>query len=199
MSAAKGASPSQRAVFLDRDGTLNVNFGYVHRQNEWEWISGAVPALKALQDAGFALVIVTNQAGIARGYYQASDVEALHLWMQDELAAQGIVLSGIYYCPHHPDFGEIRLCRCRKPQSGMLVEAAADLALDLSRSWIIGDQMTDAAAGLHAGTKAVVIGTQSIDELKYSLPFEQRLSVIQADRLFMEATIWGAAARILAD
>jgi D-glycero-D-manno-heptose 1,7-bisphosphate phosphatase len=188
-----------KAAFLDRDGVINLDTGYVHRWDEFVFAPGAIAAMRDLQTAGFMLIVVTNQAGIARGYYQASDVEALHRWMQDELAAQGIVLSGIYYCPHHPDFGEIRLCRCRKPQSGMLLEAAADLVLDLSQSWIIGDQMTDAAAGLHAGTKAVVIGTQSIDGLKYSLPFEQRLSVIQADRLFMEATIWGAAARILAD
>lgn len=192
-------SKSRRAVFLDRDGTLNVNFGYVHRPKDWEWISGAVPALKALQDAGFALVIVTNQAGIARGYYPASAVEALHHWVQDELAAHGIGLSGIYYCPHHPDFGEIRQCGCRKPQSGMLLQAASELALDLSQSWIIGDQMSDAAAGLHAGTKAVVIGPQAPDDIQLSLPMELRLSAIQADRLFMEPTIGAAALRILAD
>ena len=192
-------STSRRAVFLDRDGTLNVNFGYVHRPKDWEWISGAVPALKALQDAGFALVIVTNQAGIARGYYPASAVEALHHWVQDELAAHGIGLSGIYYCPHHPDFGEIRQCGCRKPQSGMLLQAASELALDLSQSWIIGDQMSDAAAGLHAGTKAVVIGPQAPDDIQLSLPIELRLSAIQADRLFMEPTIGAAALRILAD
>ena len=192
-------STSRRAVFLDRDGTLNVNFGYVHRPKDWEWISGAVPALKALQDAGFALVIVTNQAGIARGYYPASAVEALHHWVQDELAAHGIGLSGIYYCPHHPDFGEIRQCGCRKPQSGMLLQAASELALDLSQSWIIGDQMSDAAAGLHAGTKAVVIGPQATDDIQLSLPIELRLSAIQADRLFMEPTIGAAALRILAD
>ena len=192
-------STSRRAVFLDRDGTLNVNFGYVHRPKDWEWISGAVPALKALQDAGFALVIVTNQAGIARGYYPASAVEALHHWVQDELAAHGIGLSGIYYCPHHPDFGEIRQCGCRKPQSGMLLQAASELALDLSQSWIIGDQMSDAAAGLHAGTKAVVIGPQAPDDIQLSLPIELRLSAIQADRLFMEPTIGNAALRILAD
>ena len=198
MSAAKGASPSQRAVFLDRDGTLNVNFGYVHRQNEWEWISGAVPALKALQDAGFALVIVTNQAGIARGYYLPSDVDGLHQWMQAELAAQGIALSGIYFCPHHPEFGQVRQCTCRKPQPGMLLQAANDLQIDLTQSWIIGDQITDALAGLNAGTKAVVIGTRSIQEMMQSLPVEQRIQISLIDQITVEPSIEAAAAFIVA-
>jgi D-glycero-D-manno-heptose 1,7-bisphosphate phosphatase len=187
--------PSRKAVFLDRDGTLNVNFGYVHRRQDWEWIDGAIKALKSLQSAGFELVIVTNQAGIARGYYQPSDVEALHNWMQGELAGQGVKLSGIYYCPHHPDFGEIRQCSCRKPQSGMLVDAARDLNLDLPQSWIIGDQMSDALAGLNTGTKAVVIGTQTIEDMMQSVPDRQDLL---PGRLFVEPTISAAAALILA-
>ena len=197
--AQTGSLPSRKAVFLDRDGTLNVNFGYVHRRQDWEWIDGAIKALKSLQSAGFELVIVTNQAGIARGYYQPADVEALHDWMRAELAAHGVTLTGIYYCPHHPDFGETRHCSCRKPQAGMLVQAAQDLRLDLEQSWIVGDQLTDAAAGLKAGTKAVVIGTQTINNLQLSLPMEKRLSAIQADRILLEPTIGAAAARILAD
>ena len=158
MSFSKNSSAKRKAVFLDRDGTLNVNFGYVHRKQEWEWISGSVTGLKHLQDAGFSLVIVTNQAGIARGYYQPSDVEALHEWMQAELLSEGVKISGIYYCPHHPDFGAVKHCSCRKPEPGMIIQAAHDLNLDLSTSWIIGDQYSDARAGLRAGTKAIVIG-----------------------------------------
>ena len=190
-----GVAPRRKAVFLDRDGTLNVNFGYVHRKQEWEWIDGAVAALKSLQDAGFALVVVTNQAGIARGYYQPSDVETLHDWMRAELAAHGVELSGIYYCPHHPDFGAVRQCSCRKPQAGMLVQAARDLQLDLAQSWIIGDQPSDALAGLVAGTKAVVIGAHTADEMLRALP-DQRGSA--SDMLFVVPSIGAAVARILA-
>jgi D-glycero-D-manno-heptose 1,7-bisphosphate phosphatase len=149
---------SRRAVFLDRDGTLNVNFGYVHRRQEWEWIEGAITALKILYDAGFALVVVTNQSGIARGYYQPDDVDTLHAWMWVELSDHGIELSGIYYCPHHPDFSLKHSCTCRKPEPGMIIQAAKDLQLDLKNSWIIGDQVSDARAGLRAGTRAVLIG-----------------------------------------
>lgn len=158
MKARTEDPASRRAVFLDRDGTLNVNFGYVHRRQEWEWIEGALTALKSLYDNGFALVVVTNQAGIARGYYQPADVDALHAWMRAELSDHGIELSGIYYCPHHPDFGLRQPCSCRKPEPGMLIQAAGDLRLDLANSWIIGDQVSDARAGLRAGTRAVLVG-----------------------------------------
>ena len=193
--AQTGSLPSRKAVFLDRDGTLNVNFGYVHRRQDWEWIDGAIKALKSLQSAGFELVIVTNQAGIARGYYQPADVEALHDWMRAELAAHGVTLTGIYYCPHHPDFGETRHCSCRKPQAGMLVQAAQDLRLDLEQSWIIGDQLTDAAAGLKAGTKAVVIGTQTAEEFLQSVSDQWGFA---PDQLIVEPNIGAAVARILA-
>ncbi len=193
--AQTGSLPSRKAVFLDRDGTLNVNFGYVHRRQDWEWIDGAIEALKSLQDAGFALVIVTNQAGISRGYYQPADVEALHDWMRAELLAHGVELSGIYYCPHHPDFGEIRHCNCRKPQAGMLVQAARELNLDLSHSWILGDQPSDALAGLKAGTKAVVIGTQSAGEILQSVSDQWGFT---PDKFMAEPTIRAAVARILA-
>ena len=187
-----------KAVFLDRDGTLNVNHGYVHNRNEWGWISGAISSLKALQDAGFALVVVTNQAGIARGYYQYEDVKALHEWMQSQLSEYGIHLAGIYICPHHPDFGSMRECRCRKPQSGMLIDAARDLQLDLVNSWIIGDQVTDALAGLNVGTKAIVVSTSSIEERLQSLPLLQRKSLISSRLIEVVPTIEAAVALILA-
>lgn len=193
--AQTGSLPSRKAVFLDRDGTLNVNFGYVHRRQDWEWIDGAIKALKSLQSAGFELVIVTNQAGIARGYYQPADVEALHDWMRAELAAHGVTLTGIYYCPHHPDFGETRHCSCRKPQAGMLVQAAQDLRLDLEQSWIIGDQLTDAAAGLKAGTKAVVIGKQTTEDVLQTVSDQWCFA---PDQLIVEPNIGAAVARILA-
>ena len=197
MLVPKDGSQKRKTIFFDRDGTLNVNYGYVHRRQDWVWIDGAIDVLKSLQDTGFALVIVTNQAGIARGYYQQSDVEALHQWMQAELAAEGIKISGIYFCPHHPEFGEIRQCACRKPQSGMLVKAANDLQLDLSESWIIGDQITDALAGLNVGTKAIVISTQSIQNILQTLPQDLDLPQKRIPDLTVASTLTAAATLIL--
>ena len=166
MIAQRNGKEKRKAVFLDRDGTLNVDFGYVHSTQEWEWVSGAINGLKRLYDAGFALVIVTNQAGIARGYYEAGDVDALHEWVQLELISRGVKISGIYYCPHHPDFGVVKQCNCRKPEPGMLIQAAQELCLDLSRSWMIGDQYSDTQAGLRAGAKAILIGRGDTDGLQ---------------------------------
>jgi D-glycero-D-manno-heptose 1,7-bisphosphate phosphatase len=199
MVAPSGEVSARRAVFFDRDGTLNVNFGYVHRRQEWEWITGAIDALKSLHEAGFALVIVTNQAGIARGYYEPEDVEALHDWMTSELAVHGVELTGIYYCPHHPDFGEIKQCACRKPEPGMLLRAAQELDIDLRNSWIIGDQLTDGLAGLSAGTKALVIGNQSAQDIHYFLKTQLIPMLGCSERLFVEPSITAAVKRILAD
>ena len=199
MKVRSGGASVRKAVFLDRDGTLNVNFGYVHRTQEWEWITGAIDALKSLQTAGFLLVIVTNQAGIARGYYKPADVEALHDWVTSELAVHGVELTGIYYCPHHADFGEIRQCACRKPEPGMILRAAQDLDIDVHHSWIIGDQVSDALAGLKAGTKAMVIGSYSVEKILNPLPLQLKSEPGQPERIFVEPTIAAAVKRILAD
>jgi len=148
---------TNKAVFLDRDGTLNVDKEYVHRIEDWEWIPGAIDAIVALRKAGFLVIVVTNQAGIARGYYTGADVANLHAWVNEELKSHDAAIDGFYYCPHHPEHsGE---CDCRKPMPGMLYEAKQDFDIDFSRSWLVGDKVGDIQAGLAAGVKSILVLT----------------------------------------
>ncbi len=149
----------RKAVFLDRDGTLNVDKGYVHCKEEWEWIPGAIDALIALKRAGFLLIVVTNQAGIARGYYKEIDMEHLHARINMELEISGAKIDGFYHCPHHPEFGVERECGCRKPKKGMICRAKQDYHIDLERSWLIGDKIIDIQAGQAAGVKSILVLT----------------------------------------
>ncbi len=145
---------SRRAAFIDRDGVINEDRGYVHRREDFAWRPGAVDALARLQRAGRALVVVTNQSGIARGLYTLADLQALHGWMQDELQRQGVALAGIYACPHHPQAvrPEFRSdCDCRKPQPGLILQAQRELLLDLAASCLFGDKASDIDAGRRAG------------------------------------------------
>lgn len=139
------------AVFLDRDGTLNVEKNYLHRIEDWEWIPGAVEAIKLINQMGFLAVVVTNQAGIARGYYQADDVRLLHQQVDELLALQSARIDAYYFCPHHPQFGEKQLCDCRKPEPGMLLAASRDLGIDLTKSFVIGDKVTDIETAKNLG------------------------------------------------
>jgi D-glycero-D-manno-heptose 1,7-bisphosphate phosphatase len=140
------------AVFLDRDGTLNVDTGYVFLRSEWHWIDGVISSLAKLRRAGFSLIVVSNQAGIARGYYSASDVIRLHELIQRELSSAKAEMDGYLFCPHHPDFtGD---CDCRKPRAAMIVSAAQYLNIDLGRSIMIGDSRSDIDAGRAAGLQS---------------------------------------------
>ncbi len=150
---------SNAAVFLDRDGTLNVDKGYVHRLQDWEWIPGAIDSLVALKKAGFLLIVITNQAGIAREYYKSADMEALHDAINHELNQHGVSIDGFYHCPHHPKFGDLRECNCRKPEPGMILQAHIDFDIDLGKSWLIGDKFSDIQAGLDAGVKSILVMT----------------------------------------
>jgi D-glycero-D-manno-heptose 1,7-bisphosphate phosphatase len=144
------------AAFLDRDGVLNEDLGYVHRVADFHWLPGAVAACRRLQGAGFALVVVTNQSGVARGLYTLADVEQLHAHMAQQLEAQGVKLTGVYACPHHPDGlpGEYRLaCDCRKPQPGMLLQAMREHSLNPAQSVLFGDRASDLQAGQAAGVE----------------------------------------------
>ena len=147
------------AVFLDRDGTLNVEQNYLHQIGDWKWIEGAQEAIRRFNQAGFKVVVVSNQAGIARGMFGADDVEKLHAFVSTELQAIGAWIDAFYYCPHHPEFGNDRTCSCRKPAPGMLFRAADDLVIDLSRSWMIGDKLTDVEAGRAADLSTILVRT----------------------------------------
>lgn len=149
-----------KAVFLDRDGTLNIDYGYVHRITDFQFIDGVGKALKQLQDKGYLLVLVTNQSGIARGYFSEAQFHRLTEWMDWSLDEDyGVVLDGIYYCPHHPEGqGEYREeCDCRKPKAGMFIQAMSDLNIDPAQSYMVGDKLEDLLAAEAAGVKTKVL------------------------------------------
>jgi D-glycero-D-manno-heptose 1,7-bisphosphate phosphatase len=152
----------RRAVFLDRDGTLVEEVPYLHDPALVRLVPGAPAALRELAAAGFALVVVTNQAGVARGYYGEDAVERVHRRLGGLLAAVGVALDGIWYCPHHPDGAVAELataCRCRKPGPGMLEAAAAALSVDLGASYLIGNHASDVGAARAAGATPLFVTT----------------------------------------
>lgn len=144
-------APARRALFVDRDGTLIVDVGYPRDPARVEPLPGAIDALRDLQ-AGFALVIISNQSGIGRGLVSEAEARAVHDRVIDVFARAGVAFAGAYYCPHAPEAG----CPCRKPAPGLLVDAARELGLDLSRSIMLGDKPSDVAAGTAAGCARVL-------------------------------------------
>ena len=144
----------RKAAFIDRDGVVNVERGFLYRVEEFAFVPGAVDALQRLQSAGYLLVVITNQSGIARGLYTVADYLRLTAHMQRLLLAAGVRLSAVEYCPHLADaqLPEFRLdCDCRKPRPGMLRRAATALDIDMARSILVGDRATDIQAGRNAG------------------------------------------------
>ena len=147
-------APGRRALFLDRDGVINVDHGYVYLPEQTEWVPGIFDLCRVAQERGYALVIITNQAGIARGYYGESEFAAYSRWLHGQFSARGLEILATYHCPHHPSagIGELRRdCECRKPRPGMILRAQRELGLDLARSALIGDKASDLAAGEAAG------------------------------------------------
>jgi D-glycero-D-manno-heptose 1,7-bisphosphate phosphatase len=164
-----------RALFLDRDGVINVERGYVHRRETFEFTPGIFELCRAAQSLDYLLVVVTNQAGIARGYYSELDFNALTQWMTDQFAERMVRIAGIYYCPYHPIFGVGKYKRDsldRKPKPGMLLRAQSDLNLDLGSSVLIGDKPSDVEAGRAAGVGTRILysvqsaTSDALDELK---------------------------------
>ena len=151
----------KRAVFLDRDGTINVEKEYLYQAKDFEFIPGAPEAIRLLNRAGIMVVVVTNQSGVARGYYTEDDVDNLHRHIASELEILDAHVDAWLYCPHHPDGrGSYSLqCSCRKPLPGMLFEAAARYDIDLENSAIIGDKLADVEAGNAAGCRTVLVRT----------------------------------------
>ncbi|MFI7356166.1 D-glycero-alpha-D-manno-heptose-1,7-bisphosphate 7-phosphatase [Streptomyces avidinii] len=167
-------------MFLDRDGTLTEPRHYPSHPDELVLQPDIGAPLRALQNAGFALVVVTNQSGLARGLFNTDALDAMHDRLRALLGHRGVRLDGIYACPHHPDGivpGYRSVCRCRKPAPGLLHQAAQDLGLDLSRSWMVGDSACDIGAGHRARTRTALIGTQPLDDVA---PDVQRATTFEA-------------------
>ncbi len=140
-----------RALFLDRDGVINIEKEYLYRVEDVEFCDGIFELCRVYADLGYKIVVVTNQSGIARGFYSEEDLDILSVWMAREFESRGVVIDKTYYCPHLPSIsGE---CECRKPKAGMLYKAAKELDIDLSNSIIIGDKERDVEAGFRAGLK----------------------------------------------
>jgi len=145
------------AVFLDRDGTILVEKDYLADPDEVELLPAAADAMRRLQDAGYALVVVSNQSGIARGLYGEAEYRAVDRRMRELLLGRGVHIAASYHCPHHPDF--TGPCDCRKPAAGMFVRAVRELGLDAARSWLVGDRLRDLEPGTTLGARGLLVRT----------------------------------------
>lgn len=161
----KNLRNKQKAIFLDRDGTINKYVGYLRTPEQFELLEGVGEAIRKINLFGYLAIVVTNQPVIARGEVTADGLQQIHNKMETMLGKEGAYLDGVYYCPHHPDKGfageveELKIvCECRKPKAGLLLQAAKDFNIDLSQSWMIGDSENDVLAGKNAGCKTALIG-----------------------------------------
>lgn len=160
--APKAVAPGRFAIFFDRDGTLNEEVGYAHRPDQLILLPGAVEAVRAINQRGMKAIVVSNQAGVAKGLFEEEDVIRFHSALGDLMAREGVRLDAFYYCPHHPDGtrqGYGKPCDCRKPAPGMLLRAAQEMDLDLSRSYVIGDRISDVLMARAAGSRPVLVLT----------------------------------------
>jgi len=150
------------AVFIDRDGCINEDIGYVSRPADLAIYPSAAEAIRLVNESGMKAIVITNQSGIARGIYSENTLRLIHERLRHELAEQGARVDAIYYCPHHPRIGDARyrrLCDCRKPQPGMLLRAAREHAVELSESFVIGDKASDVNLATNAGARGVLVLT----------------------------------------
>lgn len=156
------SAPLRPAVFLDRDGTLNTEVNYLYRPEDLLWIEGAPEAVARLNAAGVAVVVITNQAGVARGFYTEEDVQALHQHMQRELHRAGAHVDAFYYSPFHPEAtvdAYRRVSPCRKPGDALYRKAIADLGIDAQRSFAVGDRVSDLTPAMGLGCRAFLVET----------------------------------------
>ena len=175
-----------KAVFLDRDGVINRDYGYVSAIEDFDILPGAFEALRVFRSAGYKLIVITNQAGVARGLYSEAAVEKLHNYMCQLLEAEGVYLDDIYFCPHHPVSGVVASysieCECRKPAAGMINQAMLKHKINASRSLLIGDKGSDILAGINAG-----IGRNILVTSQYPLDINKEETFLRAENL-LDAT-----------
>lgn len=153
----------EKALFLDRDGIINVDKGYIHKSDDVEFVDGIFDLCRMAKERGYHIFVVTNQAGIDRGLYTHKHVDVLHDWMREQFRAQGVEFTDMYFCPHHPEF--TGKCPCRKPEPGMLLKAVEAYGIDTSASVMMGDKVGDVQAGKNAGVAlCILIAGQYADE-----------------------------------
>ena len=175
---------SFKAVFIDRDGTINVNIEYLDNPNNFQMYPSVAEGIKLLQDNGFKIIIITNQSGIARGFFTEETLKKIHERMIKELSEKGTSIDGLYYCPHHPDEG----CDCRKPKTVMFEQAIIEHNVDVTKSFVIGDRMIDVEAGFKIGCKTVLV-----PERKESVKKERQESKIEPNYIcddFYSGVLW---------
>lgn len=182
----------QRAIFLDRDGTLNESVGYVNHASRFRLYPWSVDAVRTIKSEGYLAVMVTNQSGIGRGFFTDELLRSVHAGFEKKLDDAGTGLDGIYYCPHEPRDG----CPCRKPKDGMLRQASDELGIDLERSWIVGDTVTDLEAGWTAGARGALVKTGfGAGTLQFESDGWARQPDLVADNVYRAVCdiVWGSA------
>ena len=171
-----------KTIFLDRDGIINVDTGYVSKIEEFKFSDSIFNVLRMFQDLGYLLIVVTNQAGIARNFYDENDFFNLTDWMLNEFKKQDIVINNVYFCPHHPEFtGE---CECRKPNPGMLLKAKKEYNIDMGRSFIIGDKESDIMAGINSGIMNTILVSPDYCDTKASKKITHIKEVLENKQWF---------------
>lgn len=154
--------PLRPAVFLDRDGTINEQMGYINHISRFQLLPGIEDAIRCLNELHIPVIVVTNQSGLARGYFPAALLDQVHQKMEKQLAAAGAHVDGIYICPHHPEAKEKKYridCNCRKPKTGLLEQAAVELNIDLTASFVVGDRWSDIRCGKAVGARSILVLT----------------------------------------
>ncbi len=150
----------KKVLFLDRDGVINIEKDYLYKIADFEFIDGIIELCKYYQSLGYLIIVVTNQSGIARGYYSEDDFNKLSSWMADEFSNKGILINKVYFCPHHPDISGY--CNCRKPNPGMLLQAKKEFNIDMKKSILIGDKERDIESALNAGLNETYLFDESM-------------------------------------
>ena len=169
--------PGKSAVFLDRDGTINEQMGYINHISRFHLLPGVANAIKRLNDAHIPVIVVSNQSGLARGYFPEELLTAVHKKMDEQLAEKGARVDAVYYCPHHPEAKEERFrkaCNCRKPKPGLIFTAAKELELDPEKSFVVGDRWSDIKTAAACGARSVLVRTgYGRGDEEYIGPFQE--------------------------
>ena len=166
-----------KAIFLDRDGTLNLDTHYAHKVEDMKILPGVVDGLKIMKRYGYKLIVVTNQGGIGKGLYKEEDVHKFHDAMIRELERDGVKIDAFYFCPHHPSTSD---CECRKPKTGMIDQAIKEFGIDTSKSFMIGDNESDIGVGHKAGCKAILVKTGNYKNRENLIPDYTAVDLVDA-------------------